>query len=333
MSRSCIWLLLCLASSSLAQNPNPVPEPAPAVAPNFFGTWKLDMGRSTFPRAVGPHYGDLPEHAETDFIDYEDPVMEITPHIDHRDVMYGLFCRTDGQGPQGLSANRQQRCDGHWNGATFVYDTKSRRPDGASEHVVLELSEDGLELTKRVHITWPGGGEERTFVFTKLSTVRGGVSLGDTLERVKHQQGEPDKVIEEGKLMLLIYGDLDYLFVGGKLANIVGGAFIGDRAPVYPGDVQFGWTRDQVVQVYKEPMKAIQLNGSEIDFYSFSALAYSGGKLTYMSETGQTEAEARAIFGPASHQLEWKRKRYEFYPFMLAIYAGDRLIYIQPNGE
>jgi hypothetical protein len=318
MRHLCFIVLGLCAASSFAQNAKPASVVKPH--PDFTGVWKYQ------PRPISPN-------RETDQIDHQEPVMEITPIVGRQDVVYSLFCRTDGKGPQGPNASRQTRCDAHWEGSTYMFETRSIRNGAAiTTYTALSLSDDGKTMTKQIRTTGPDGATERTIVFDKFSSARGGVTIGDTMERVRFQLGEPDKIIEEGGQKILIYGDMDWVFIDGTMVDGVGGAHIGDRPPVYPGDVQFGWTKDQVVQVYKQPKKVIQLNGKEIDFYPFSALAYSDGKLVYMSEAGQTKAEVLAIFGQPSRTVEWTNKVYAFYPFMTATYAGDKLITIGPSA-
>jgi hypothetical protein len=319
--------LLASALSLSAQDAKPTSITPGPPHPDFSGVWKLEPSLST-PLSEDPHaYPPLvPSVTETDQINHEEAALMIAPHLGYGDVIHALYCRTDGKGPQGPNASRQTRCDAHWEGSMYVFDT-------VSQHTTLTLSDDGKTLTKHIQTHFPNGTTDHTLVFEKISNARGGISFGDTIEHAKYQMGsEPDKVIEEGRQTILVYGDMDWVFIDGKMVNGVGGAGIGDRPPVYPDDVQFGWTKEQVEKVYHQPTKVIQLNGREIDFCGFSALAYSEGKLVYMSETGQTEAEVAAIFGQPSRVVEWNRKVYSFYPFMTATYVGRRLIKIGPSA-
>jgi hypothetical protein len=326
------FLLLC-AVTLLGQDtkPNSVTAGQPPH-PDFSGTWKLNMGLSRFSQGQGPQPGYAPVHNETDVIDYEEPVMAISPHIDRRDVIYTLFCRTDGKGPQGPYADRQQRCDAHWEGATYVYDTRPKTVGGTSEHTVMELSPDGKTLTKRSHVTLPEGPEDRLFVFDKISDVRGGIAIGDTIERVKRQWGEPETIIAEGKQTILIYGGMDQVFIDGKMVDGVGGTGIGNRPPVYPDDIAIGQTKNQVLKTYDQPAKAVQVNGKEIDFYKFLVVAYLDGKVMYISATGQTKDEVLAVFGQPTRTVQWNGKEFGFYPFMTATYFNNRLINIGPSS-
>ncbi len=333
LRRKLISFLLVCAVTVLAQNAKPHSTTAAQPPhPDFSGTWKLNMSLSHFSNGPGPHFGILPQHRETDVIDYEEPVMAISPQIDRWDVIYTLFCRTDGKGPQGPYADRQQRCDAHWEGATFVYDTGSKSLTRAAEHTLLELSPDGKTLSKHVHLTWQDGSEDRLFVFDKASDARGGIVMGDTIERVKHQWGEPEKIIEEGRQTILIYGGVDQVFIDGKMVDGAGGTRIGDRPPVYPDDIAFGQTKDQVVKVYGQPAKVVQLGEKEIDFYKFLAVAYLDGKVMYISATGQMKDEVLAVFGQPTRAVQWKGKEFGFYPFMTATYFNDRLVNIGPSS-
>lgn len=88
-------------------------------------------------------------------------------------------------------------------------------------------------------MTSPGETQAGTAGFLTPGAVLRMVST----ERVKHQSGEPEKVIEEGRQTIL---------------SSVGGSRIDDRPPVYPGDVQFGWTKAQVEKVYHQPRKVFR---------------------------------------------------------------------------
>jgi hypothetical protein len=186
-------------------------------------------------------------------------------------------------------------------------------------------------MTKVVRTSGPNGTTEQTLIFEKVSAARGGIAIGDTIERVKYQWGEPEKAIEEGRQTILIYGDFDNVFIDGKMVDGAGTP-LRDKPPVYPDNIAIGQTRDQVVKVYGQPTKTIQRNGKEIDFYGSLALGYSGGNLVYISATGQTKDEILAVFGQPTRTVEWKGKEFGFYPFMTATYFNNKLITIGPSS-
>ena len=187
-------------------------------------------------------------------------------------------------------------------------------------------------MTKVVRTSGPNGTTEQTLVFEKFSAERGGIAIGDTIERVKYQWGEPEKTIEEGRQTILIYGDVDNVFIDGKMVDGAGGGPLRDKPPVYPDNIAIGQTRDQVVKVYGQPTKTTQRNGKEIDFYGSLAVAYSSGNLVYISATGQTKDEVLAVFGQPTRTVEWKRKEFGFYPFMTATYFNNKLLTIGPSS-
>ena len=329
--RTPICLLFLWALVSPAQDPKPNP-PAAQSHPDFSGTWEVVEPQRTFPgsenrTASYRRYSD----AETDQIDHAEPVLAITPRIGHVDVVYTLFCRTDGKGPQGPYASRQTRCDGHWEGRNYVFQTSSPHGGAALSTTTLSLSDDGKRMTKVVRTSGPNGTTEQTLIFEKVSAARGGIAIGDTIERVKYQWGEPEKAIEEGRQTILIYGDFDNVFIDGKMVDGAGTP-LRDKPPVYPDNIAIGQTRDQVVKVYGQPTKTIQRNGKEIDFYGSLAVGYSGGNLVYISATGQTKDEILAVFGQPTRTVEWKGKEFGFYPFMTATYFNNKLITIGPSS-
>lgn len=333
MHRKIASLLLLCAVTSLAQTNLNSTTPAQPPHPNFSGTWKLNMARSRFSQSPGSHRLAVPERSETDVIDHEESTLMITPHIDRRDVVTPLLCRIGRKdGPQGPYADTQKRCDAHWEGTAYIFDTRSKAPEATSETTALELSPDGKTLTKRVHVTWPDGSTDLVFVYDKFSDARGSIVPGDTLDRVKHQWGEPEKVVEEGRQTILIYGAIDKVFIDGKMINSVGGTGIGDKPPVFPPNVAIGQTKDQVLKVYGQPANVAKLNEREFDFYQRVAIAYAEEKVVFINATGETKSEVLAVFGEPSRAVQWNGKEFDFYPFMTATYFDEKLIDIGPSA-
>ena len=169
--------------------------------PNFSGTWKSRVY--------------IPIYAETDWIDHNETVVEITTHAHLQDVAYPPDTyRFDG---------KELTNSAHWEGRTLVLtgviSVNGLRRRGQA---TLELSEDGKVMTKTVHVLDSDGGRfDDREVFDKTSEhVRPiGFHIGETIVDVEKDWGTPEKVVETGNKTVLYYKEVEITCVDGKVID------------------------------------------------------------------------------------------------------------------
>lgn len=162
MFRKQVAFFLFLVHFAFAQNSKP----------NFTGTWKC-------------------QNYEVDFIEHEEPILNISPAVRRADVIFTYIFRTDGQV---LGTTRRDRDEvnrsGRWDGNYLVLETK-RIHDGAqtTERTTLSLSANGRQLTRHTQLFGPDDKKQvdDVLVFDKIADGVRGIRLGDSKDVVAHE--------------------------------------------------------------------------------------------------------------------------------------------------
>lgn len=134
------------------------------AAPNFSGTWTLDLGKS--------QYGQVPApQAVTKQIRHNDPALSISTRqqasqgTSTTEVKY----TTDSKPAVNKIASGESHGTARWQGDSLVIES-SVEAQGAQlkQREVWTLSADGKTLTIAIHLTLPNGEFDVKQVFEKL---------------------------------------------------------------------------------------------------------------------------------------------------------------------
>jgi len=134
-----------------------------ADAPNFSGTWKLNVDKSTFGPIPPPTSG-------TRKVDHKDPnlTVETAQSSAMGDQNTTMKLTTDGKETTNDMMGNPVKCTAKWDGAALVI---SESLDFQGTAVTINdkwtLSDDGKTLTSATHIVSPQGEFDLTQIFEK----------------------------------------------------------------------------------------------------------------------------------------------------------------------